>query len=479
MVDSEIGIQTVLDIDDRVTRSSGGEGFGVTRAGFVPKPFARLLAEKLALARALFGDDLDIGSGSAIRKLLEVSALEDARGWAALAAVYDDAFVSSASGAALSHLGEELGIARPNLEARGSVKVTLEGALPGQRTQLTLPRGARLSTAGGHHVVLEETVILSASSPERVVPVAAFYPGPSHDLDPAASDGSGGFPQKIDRWNRASAQLSELVSAEGEASRELVKIDHTEPLRGGTLGWPDARYRQLLLGVPRSIWTVEAIELAVSLVPGVRQVQVRDAWGGLDINQSIFGNFNFIERLFGSERDLGSPYYFNVLVAPTPGAMWDGPTGLRVAVESAIEDLRPISIFPRLVEGTVVSVGVQANLVVRGLPLPSGSRATINASPAAAQIKARLIARFRQYLDSLKFGEPVRVNQIAWVLLNEPGIADVQDLQLVRFPAHFEALTGAEAKASGVQTLACGANLPLGTNEIPVLVEDPDRLTIA
>jgi hypothetical protein len=392
--------------------------------------------------------------------------------------MYDDGFVSSATGAALSRLGEELGIPRPQLEARGTVKLTLQGALPAPRTQLTLPRGSRLSTAGGHHLVLEETVVLSGTSPERVVPVAAFYPGPSHDLDPAATDAAGGFPQKIDRWNRSSPLLAELVAAEREANAELVKIDHTEPLRGGALGWPDARYRQLLLGAPRSIWTVEAIELAVSLVPGVRQVQVRDAWGGLDINQSIFGNFNFIERLFGSERDLGSPYYFNVLIAPTPGAAWDGPTGLRVAVESAIEDLRPISIFPRLVEGTVVSVGVQANIVVRGLPLPSGSRAAINASPAAAQIKARLIARLRQYLDSLKFGEPVRVNQVAWAILNEPGIADVQDLQLVRFPARFDALSSAESRASGVETLACGANLVLGTNEIPVLVEDPSRLMI-
>jgi hypothetical protein len=478
VTETETEIQTVLDIDDRVTRSSGGEGFGVTRAGFVPKPFARLLAEKLALARALFGDDLDLGSGSAIRKLLEVSALEDARGWAALSAMYDDSFVSTASGAALSRLGEELGITRPNLEARGTVKLTLQGALPAPRTQLTLPRGARLSTPGGHHVVLEETVVLSGTNPERVVPVAAFYPGSSHDLDPAATDAGGAHPQKIDRWNRASPLLAELVAAEREANAELVKVDHTEPLRGGALGWPDARYRQLLLGAPRSLWTVEAIELAASLVPGVRQVQVRDAWGGLDINQSIFGNFNFVERLFGTERDLGSPYYFNVLVAPTPGAAWDGPTGLRVAVESAIEDLRPISIFPRLVEGTVVSVGVRANIVVRGLPLPSGSRDAINTSPAAAQIKARLIARLRQYLDSLKFGEPVRVNQVAWALLNEPGIADVQDLQLLRFPAHFEALASAEARQRGIETLACGINLQLGTNEVPVLVEDPERLRI-
>ena len=101
----------------------------------MPKSFARLLAEKLALARALLGDDLDLGSGSAIRKLLEVAALEDARTWAALAAIYDNSFVVSATGEALSRLGEELGLPRPFLEANGTVKLKLTGFAAAARTR--------------------------------------------------------------------------------------------------------------------------------------------------------------------------------------------------------------------------------------------------------------------------------------------------------------------------------------------------------
>jgi hypothetical protein len=107
-VSDETGIDLtdVLAIDETVTRSSGSAGFGVTPAGFLPKPFSRLLAEKIALAQQLIDPAIDLSSGSVVRKLLEVTALEDARTWAALAAEYDDSFVSTARGRALSDLGE-------------------------------------------------------------------------------------------------------------------------------------------------------------------------------------------------------------------------------------------------------------------------------------------------------------------------------------------------------------------------------------
>src|SRR5213078_2842810 len=155
----------VAAVDDAVTRSTGTDGYGLTSGGFIPKPFSRILAEKLALSRSLFGVDIDLGSGSALRKILEVSALEDARTWAALAAIYDNQFVATASGEALSRLGEELGLRRPHLEARGTIKLTAQ--LPSNVSGIALPRGARLLTLGGHHVALDEAVVLSPASPVR------------------------------------------------------------------------------------------------------------------------------------------------------------------------------------------------------------------------------------------------------------------------------------------------------------------------
>ena len=291
---TSIDTADVLAVDAAVARSTGSDSFGVLTQGFVPKSFARLLAEKLALARALLGDDLDLGGGSVVRKLLELSALEDARTWAALGTIYDNSFVASATGDALSRLGDELGLSRPHLEATGTVMLKLQGTLPDGTSEIDIPRGARLLTPGGHHVATTEPATLSAASLTRVVGVAAFYPGPEHNLDPSVPG------EKIDRFNALDERLQplfDLIASSGNAFS--VAIEHTVALTGGELYWPDARYRQLLLRAPRSTWRADAIEIAASLVPGVRQVQVRDAWGGLDINQSIFGNFNFIERLFG------------------------------------------------------------------------------------------------------------------------------------------------------------------------------------
>ncbi len=463
----------VLAIDDAIARSTGGGLFGVTRDGFVAKPFARLLAEKLALARSLFGDEVDLSSGSAIRKLLEVTALEDARTWAALATMYDNSFVSSATGEALSRLGEELGLPRPYLEARGKVKLKLTGQLPKGITEVEIPRGARMLTSGGHHVATDERAVLSSANSEREVAVMAFYPGPEHNLNPAQAG------QKIDRWNWLDPMLSQLAEIQAMTNGPQVVIDHTAALTGGELRWPDARYRQLLLRAPRSLWTVEALDVAVSLVPGVRQAQIRDGWGGLDINQSIFGNFNFVERLFSRERDLGSPYYFTVLVAPTRAAIWDGLDGLRASVESAIEDLRPIGIFPSVEPADEVGVGISADLVVSGLPLPSGSSTTINQSEPAQALKSRLIERVRRYVDDLRFGEPVRASEVVWAMMNEPGVADVVHLRFLKYPPGFDSVSfKSESPSVEAQEYQPGENVRLQVNQIAVFVDDPSQLTI-
>ena len=162
-----LDLTDILAVDDAVLRSTGSAGFGVTPSGYLPKPFTRLLAEKIALARQVIDADLDLSSGSVIRKLLEVASLEDARTWAALGAAYDDCFVTSAVGRALSDLGVELGIDRPYRCATGSVTLTLSGSLPAGFEQIPLPRGSRLTTLGGHRVALASSVLISAAVPSQ------------------------------------------------------------------------------------------------------------------------------------------------------------------------------------------------------------------------------------------------------------------------------------------------------------------------
>ena len=467
--DIETALGQLLELDESVLRSSGSPSFGITIDGFVAKSFVRLLGEKLVLARQLLDADIDLTSGSAIRKLLELSAVEDARTWAALAAMYDNCFIHSASGDALSLHGKELGIERPFMEATGKVTLKLVGELPDGLPNLNIVRGARMLTDGGHHVATDEGVTLSPSDKEREIRVRAFYPGPEGNLDPTHEA------QVIKRWNRDDDSISIIVDAES-AGAPLVQVTHNAPLSGGEELWPDERYRKLLMRAPRSLWTVEAIRLAAGLVPGVRHVQVHDPLGGLDIYQSIFGNFNFIDRVFGTERDLASPYYFTVMVAPTPAAIWDGAHGLRYAVESAIEDLRPLGIFPEVKKATEVFVGVQADLVVTGVPLPSGPRATVNGSIPAQMLKSRLLARIRRYIDGLEFGEHVSAARVNWELLNEPCLADVQNFRLLRYPSNYDTRAASDLTRPAPQEP--WANIPLMADEIAVFVDDASGLTI-
>jgi hypothetical protein len=453
----------ILAVDEELARTTAAQGYGLTDAGFVPKPFARLLAEKLALARATFGNDVDLTSGSAIRKILEVAALEDARTWAVLAAMYDNQYVATARGEALSRLGEELGLPRPFLQARGSIR--LVPTLPGTMSQLVIPRGARLHTSGNHHVGTVETVVLTRTGGPRDVAVEAFYPGPEHNLDPAQPT------QKVASWNGDdSGTLAGLIAAAGANPPEsVVAIDHTRALTGGELRWPDTRYRELLLRAPRSTWTVEAIRVAASLVPGVRRVVVRDG-GGLDINLPLFGTFNFIERVFGAERDIASPSFFTVLVAPTDAAIFDGPGGVQVSVESVIEDLRPIGIYPRVQQANRVFVGIAADLAVTGIPLPRTSSGIMNDSEAARTFKRSLLDRVLHYIDGLDFGEPVRFSEITYALMGQPGLADVRNLRLLRSPPRFGELTQLGGRVFG--ELPYGENLTIGVNDIATFVDD-------
>lgn len=480
-----IDLTEILALDEEVMRSTGSASFGVTASGFLPKPFSRLLAEKLALGRALIDPDLDLSSGSIVRKILEVTSLEEARTWAALGATYDDSFLSTATGRALSELGAEVGIERPFECASGVVTLSLSGKLPLGHPQLVLPRGSRLLTMGGHRVALASTVIFTAATTTATVPVVSFDPGPDGNLDPTIDDGAGNLMQKIDRWEAADPSLAQLVEADAAAGLPpqasaagtgLVRVNHSSALSGGNFRWADGPYRELLLRAPRGLWSVDSIASTVALVPGVRQVAVRDGWGGLDLSRSIFGDFDFIERMFAAERDLASPYYVRVLVAPTPAAIWSGIGGVRASVEAAIRDVRPVGIFPDVVEADQVYVAVSADILTRGLTLPTGTPAAVNAHPATRALKARLIARLHAAIDGLALADPVRNAVVLHALMGEPGVVDVANLRLVRFPRELDGVGASPLGAGESQLLGIDENLVLATDQIAVLVDRPDLL---
>jgi hypothetical protein len=116
--------------------------------------------------------------------------------------------------------------------------------------------------------------------------------------------------------------------------------------------------------------------------------------------------------------------------------------------------------------------------VVRGIPLPSGTSAFINASAPAQSLKDRLVVRLRKYIDALQMGEPVRHSEIVWTFMNEPGITDVRNVDILRYPPALTDLDFASVPSEVPDALGCGVNADLLANQIAVTVERPDLLTI-
>ncbi|MEQ8766309.1 MAG: hypothetical protein RL885_20510, partial [Planctomycetota bacterium] len=96
----------VPSIDWDTLLSTESAPYGLTEVGYLPKPYARLLSEGLALAERLFGPELDTSRGSVVRKLVEMASLEHARTYALIGGVIDDLTVPTARGDALSPRGK-------------------------------------------------------------------------------------------------------------------------------------------------------------------------------------------------------------------------------------------------------------------------------------------------------------------------------------------------------------------------------------
>src|SRR5262249_19671333 len=104
--------------------------YGVTDRGFIVKPLQAILNDAFARAKLLVGSDVDLRSSSSIRKLLELTSLEDALSWMQLDDVYHSRFLASAAGSALDRLGSELGRDRQHLSAQGDAQLKLTAAAP-------------------------------------------------------------------------------------------------------------------------------------------------------------------------------------------------------------------------------------------------------------------------------------------------------------------------------------------------------------
>lgn len=432
--------------------------YGVTNQGFIVKPFQAILNDAFARAQQLFGSDIDLRSSSTIRKIIELGCLDTALLWMTLDDVYHGGFTSTASGGALDLLGTDLGLGRASLKAVGQVTFKLTSSAP-DKSVLTLPPGTLVCTAAPNSVEFRLSLVLNLSN-DPTQP----YPAQANAAVTAVAPGV--------RSNVAANQIVRINPT--FAARYLsfdpsyIAVSNTAAFSGGEGYEDDSSYRRKLQAQPRTFWTPDAIRETVYAVDAVRDVLVSDPYGGLDTSASLFGGTCFGDALFHVPRDVGNPYFFSIVVASVPGALWEtegtGPdqiVGLHDQILAALEPIRPISTFPMLVQADSVEVALRAQL-------------TLQSGADSDGVRTAAMAAVATYITSLRLGDAVLYSQVLRVLTELPGVVDVQNLRLRRCPSRFgEVVFGPPVIYADPNNImpfeaSCGGNLTLAPNEVAV-----------
>ncbi|MEV7393445.1 baseplate J/gp47 family protein [Streptomyces sp. NPDC091215] len=425
--------------------------FGVTTSGFVVKPVDVLLSESFDRARAVF-TDVDLTSTSALRKILETTAAEDGELWKRLEDLYYANFMSTAVGAALDQLGEDVGLPRAASPSTGAVRITVTNPVAGQ--QYVLPEGTIVVT--GDPVRAYGTtapVTLDSSTRFADVAVTAFAPGPAGDVEAGVIAG-------IDP-----AYHAEFLADTGAT----FTVTNRAATSGGSGTESDASYRSRLLGLARNLWTVDAVAQAALGVAGVIDVVLSDPLGGVDVSQSYFDLFDFDQRAFSSERRAGEPYFFSVVVAHDFVRPWrtiGSVPGIFEQVTAAVDAVRPIGIHANVVEADHIEIGVRATVVIA-----SGSDGTA--------LLAAIGRRLTTDIGALRLGGDVLYSQVVRAFVEQPGVLDVQGLHLRRAPAAFGRITFGDVPMQDViAEAAVGENLTMGPTELATFAAGGDSLDV-
>lgn len=427
---------------------------GVTDTGFVLKTFPEIMEDKLARLREMFGAEVDLAPTSPLRKLAEITSFEDQELWKAAERQYYAGSISTASGPDLDLLGEEIGLTRRFLPARGTVTIELMDPAPA-RTYRVPPGALVAGPAADGPVVLrtEAGATLSEQVPAAVVPVVSLGRGPAQNL--AAETIAGLHPDYLPRLQLGSAS---------------IVVTNPDPISGGDAREDDALYRDRLIGWPRTVWTLEAVRAAVKDVDGVRDCRLSDANGGIDLALGYFGDFTFGARPFAPPRTLGSPYFFDVLVALEPGVLFEdvGPVaGVLSRVRAAIDPVRPVSVFPNILRASHIRVGARGRIL-------------IGAGHDPAAVLAALQDGLARRINALGLGRTVRFADVLVDMKSVTGVLDVQDLQLRRRPGQFGRIQFGDRRdlAGADVELPIGANLRLESDEIAEFALDSELLEL-
>lgn len=164
---------------------------------------------------------------------------------------------------------------------------------------------------------------------------------------------------------------------------------------------------------------------------------------------------------------MGEAYFFDIVVAHEFAWPWrtDGNVpGIFDQVTAAVEQVRPIGIYPNVVEADQIDIGMRAKVIVRG---------GYDEHALLASIRQRLASDMR----ALSLGDDVLYSQVISALVEQPGVVDVQQLRLRRCPPAFGRISfGSVPHQTGIIEAAVGENLEMRATEQAVFHADGDLI---
>lgn len=217
--------------------------FGLTEKGFKRKRYADVLESMEARARNLFGENINLTERSPLGLFIRVIAWSTGLLWQLAEAVYNSAFVDTATGNNLDKVALYIGLAR-----RPAVRATGEVTFTGDDTTV-IPAGLLVETRDGiRFQTIEEAVIDGAT----MVPVEAIEAGINGNV-PAGT---------ITEITNPTAGINTVTNAEATTGGLNQETD------------AELRARYALSVAKGGASTIDSIRASLLSTPGVRAALV-------------------------------------------------------------------------------------------------------------------------------------------------------------------------------------------------------------
>lgn len=225
------------------------EEYGVVEEGFRRKSREVIEEEMRVTAQNLFGDDINLKENSPLGLIIALMSYGLSIVWKVLEAVYNSAFIDTASGKSLDYIGQYIGISR-----KGAAKASGEATFTGDQDEV-IDEGFRIATDTDPKIIYETTRSgIIPSDGTITLPIQAVEAGEDYEV--------------------AQNQLTEFINP----SPYVYEVTNEQATFGGQDVESDydfkRRYKQSVTNSGAS--TIDAIRSAVYEVDGVRSVFVNE-----------------------------------------------------------------------------------------------------------------------------------------------------------------------------------------------------------